>query len=162
MFIHRSAQSWERPFPSINIFWNPLSKFCTLSLSISLYSPSKIMTGYRTGNRIGRWLFFKYFYKGPVYNRYESFPNPYASTFGRIHLSLHLLFYVISMIIACLVCSRVSSMVDLGKDQQYIYVAAIGFLTFRFVSTTWMMMSSDFMLSTGNYGVRIPFLAFSI
>jgi len=76
------------------------------------------MSAHRTGVRIGRWIFLKYFYKGSVYNRYEPFPNPYATIFGRVRLALHLLFYVISMVALYSVCRRLNSLFDLEKDRR--------------------------------------------
>lgn len=104
----------------------------------------------------GRWIFLRFFYKGPVYNRYQPFPNPYSTAFGRIHLALHLLFYAASMVLAYAVCHRFNVILYDGTDRQSLCIGAFFFLTFRFLATTWMLVSSDWSLSTGNYGVWLP------
>lgn len=107
--------------------------------------------------RLTRWIHFKNIYEGPVYNRYEPFPNPYATAFGRIHLALHVLFYIPSMVLVYAVYGRVNSIANLDRDlDQYQdpgYLIAFGFLTLRFVLSTWTLVAMDHLLSTGNYGV---------
>jgi len=80
------------------------------------------------------------------------YANPYATTFGRVHLLMYLLFIVTAMALA--VCRRINEIIYDGTDKGAICIAVMFFLSAHLLSITCLMISTDWSLSSGAYGAR--------